>query len=88
MTEIYTDELYINHHHKNENENLYHPETNDEDQRPKYKGKRLFFVAAIGGHGYSEFSGLVSASVWIFAPSSTKGHVGHYHNVFKSESYV
>ncbi len=86
MREIYTDESYIHHQNKNENENLYHPETNGQDERRKYKGRRFCFVAAIRGHGNSESANLISNPSWIFAPSPIKGHVGDCHKFLISKT--
>ncbi|KAF0717122.1 hypothetical protein AaE_010926 [Aphanomyces astaci] len=47
---IYMDESYIHHHYARHNDSLYHPD-DATDAKPKHKGRRLCFIAAIMADG-------------------------------------
>ena len=87
LQEVYSDESYIHHHHRNDKDNLYHPNNEHEGKGP-HKGRRFCFVAAIFGNGKQNRFGLVPGSVWIFCPNRKDDHLGDYHKVFNSYNYT
>ena len=88
MREIYTDESYVYHYHRNDHENLFHPSRPEDDGKSQRKGRRFCFVAAIGGNGRIENAGVVPDSLWIFCPSQKDEHKGDNHKVFNHENYI
>lgn len=89
LTEVYTDESYLHHHHRMDVHSLYHPDDGDcVDAKPPTKGKRVCICAAIRGEGRTSSAGFVPHSVWCFSPQDPKDHKGDYHKVFHSENYM
>ncbi len=62
LIEVYTDESYINHHHRLEHYDLFHPE-NYQELKTSKKSYRFYFVAAIAGPGRVDEARLVEISV-------------------------
>lgn len=88
-TEVYSDESYLHHHHRNDAYSLYHSEDkNAVESKPPRKGKRVCFVAAIRGPGHNAESGLVPGSFWCFTPTNSAHHSGDYHSAFNSVNYI
>lgn len=89
LTEVYSDESYLHHHHRLDYHTLYHPlDKNYTEAKPPRKGKRVCFVAAIRGGGRSHNASLVPGSFWMFTPTNASHHKGDYHRVFNSVNYV
>ena len=88
LREIYTDESYIHHHHRLQNNDLYHPEHGKNEPESLHKGRRFCLVTAMVGRSTKEPAGLIKNSLLIFSPSSKKNYEGDYRKVFNRTNYV
>ena len=79
--EIYTDESYIHHHHRNESNDLRHPSDENVSEKAPHKDRRYCFVAVIGGEGCNSSAGLIDNSYWSFSSNNKDQNRSDYHKV-------
>ena len=87
LPEVYTDESYVNHHHRIDHMCPHYPDTNEISDEAPRKGSRICFVAANFNGGHSMPAGLIPVTVWHFTPKNSRDHKGDQDKVFNASNY-